>query len=68
MGNTCFLNAAVQCLSYAPALVNYLTSGVHRCALPPPLLVQLVLLMVLLLPPLLLPPPLTISFSARTVT
>ena len=28
-GNTCFVNAALQCLTYTPPLVNYLLSGHH---------------------------------------
>ena len=28
-GNTCFINAALQCLTYTPPLVNYLVSGLH---------------------------------------
>ncbi|GAV05714.1 hypothetical protein RvY_15804 [Ramazzottius varieornatus] len=36
LGNTCFLNATLQCLAYTPALHNYLTSGHHgtTCRLP----------------------------------
>ena len=30
MGNTCFLNSVLQCLSYTPPLVNYLLSGEHK--------------------------------------
>ena len=30
MGNTCFLNSVLQCLTYTPPLVNYLYSGEHR--------------------------------------
>ncbi|XP_071622862.1 ubiquitin carboxyl-terminal hydrolase 36-like [Heliangelus exortis] len=29
MGNTCFLNAVLQCLTYTPPLANYLLSGEH---------------------------------------
>ncbi|XP_019853089.1 PREDICTED: ubiquitin carboxyl-terminal hydrolase 36-like [Amphimedon queenslandica] len=30
MGNTCFLNSVLQCLSYTPPLVNYILSGHHK--------------------------------------
>ena len=30
MGNTCFLNSVLQCLTYTPPLVNYLYSGEHK--------------------------------------
>ena len=30
MGNTCFLNSVLQCLTYTPPLVNYLTSDHHK--------------------------------------
>nr|CAB3267556.1 ubiquitin carboxyl-terminal hydrolase 36-like [Phallusia mammillata] len=30
LGNTCFLNSALQCLSYTPPLTNYLLNGDHR--------------------------------------
>uniref|UniRef100_UPI00358F9A87 uncharacterized protein isoform X2 n=1 Tax=Myxine glutinosa TaxID=7769 RepID=UPI00358F9A87 len=30
MGNTCFLNATLQCLTYTPPLVNFLLSGQHK--------------------------------------
>lgn len=30
MGNTCFLNSVIQCLSYTPPLVNYLESREHK--------------------------------------
>lgn len=30
MGNTCFLNSVLQCLTYTPPLVNYLYSGLHK--------------------------------------
>lgn len=29
LGNTCFLNSALQCLTYTPPLANYLRSGEH---------------------------------------
>ena len=29
LGNTCFLNASLQCLTYTPPLCNYLLSGDH---------------------------------------
>ena len=29
MGNTCFLNAALQCLSYTPPLANYMLTQEH---------------------------------------
>ncbi|KAM4620357.1 ubiquitin carboxyl-terminal hydrolase 17-like protein 6 [Polymixia lowei] len=29
MGNTCFLNSVLQCLSYTPPLANYMLSGEH---------------------------------------
>ncbi|NXO03543.1 UBP42 hydrolase, partial [Rhinopomastus cyanomelas] len=29
LGNTCFLNSVVQCLTYTPPLANYLLSGEH---------------------------------------
>lgn len=29
MGNTCFLNATVQCLSYLPPLAQHLLQGVY---------------------------------------
>jgi ubiquitin carboxyl-terminal hydrolase 36/42 len=29
LGNTCFLNAALQCLTYTPQLASYLSSGKH---------------------------------------
>ncbi|XP_069725233.1 ubiquitin carboxyl-terminal hydrolase 17-like protein 6 [Phaenicophaeus curvirostris] len=29
LGNTCFLNSTVQCLTYTPPLANYLLSGEH---------------------------------------
>ena len=29
LGNTCFLNSTLQCLTYTPPLVNYLTSSDH---------------------------------------
>lgn len=33
LGNTCFLNSVLQCLTYTPPLFNYVTSGQHnkRC-------------------------------------
>lgn len=31
LGNTCFLNSTVQCLTYTPPLANYLLSKEHRC-------------------------------------
>ncbi|XP_061232900.1 ubiquitin carboxyl-terminal hydrolase 36 [Neopsephotus bourkii] len=31
LGNTCFLNSTVQCLTYTPPLANYLLSREHRC-------------------------------------
>lgn len=33
LGNTCFLNSVLQCLSYTPPLANYLLTGEHgkRC-------------------------------------
>ena len=30
MGNTCFLNSVLQCLTYTPPLFNYLTSDRHK--------------------------------------
>lgn len=30
MGNTCFLNSVLQCLSYTPPLVNFMLSGEHK--------------------------------------
>lgn len=35
LGNTCFLNSVLQCLTYTPPLANYLLSGEHsrRCRL-----------------------------------
>lgn len=30
LGNTCFLNSVLQCLSYTAPLVNYLLSGQHK--------------------------------------
>jgi len=30
LGNTCFLNATLQCLTYTAPLVNYLHSSGHR--------------------------------------
>lgn len=30
MGNTCFLNSVIQCLTYTPPLFNYLFSDHHR--------------------------------------
>ena len=30
MGNTCFLNSVLQCLTYTPPLVNYLSSDHHK--------------------------------------
>lgn len=30
MGNTCFLNSTLQCLSYTPPLANYLLSHQHK--------------------------------------
>ena len=30
MGNTCFLNSVLQCLTYTPPLYNYLMSGDHK--------------------------------------
>ncbi len=30
MGNTCFLNSVLQCLTYTPPLVNYLLSHHHK--------------------------------------
>ena len=32
MGNSCFLNAVLQCLTYTPPLVNYLLSRAHSAA------------------------------------
>ncbi|GAA6075700.1 ubiquitin carboxyl-terminal hydrolase 42-like, partial [Tachysurus ichikawai] len=29
LGNTCFLNSALQCLSYTPPLANYMLSREH---------------------------------------
>lgn len=29
LGNTCFLNSTLQCLTYCPPLANYLLSGEH---------------------------------------
>ncbi|KFQ46664.1 Ubiquitin carboxyl-terminal hydrolase 36, partial [Nestor notabilis] len=31
LGNTCFLNSTVQCLTYTPPLANYLLSKEHSC-------------------------------------
>ena len=31
LGNTCFLNSVLQCLTYTPALIRFLQSGQHRC-------------------------------------
>ena len=30
MGNTCFLNSVLQCLTYTPPLFNYLLSDHHK--------------------------------------
>ena len=30
LGNTCFLNSALQCLTYTPPLANYLLTGDHK--------------------------------------
>ena len=30
LGNTCFLNSALQCLTYTPPLANYLMNGDHK--------------------------------------
>ena len=30
LGNTCFLNSVIQCLTYTPPLTNYLLSGEHK--------------------------------------
>ena len=30
LGNTCFLNSVIQCLTYTPPLANYLLSGEHK--------------------------------------
>ena len=30
LGNTCFLNSALQCLTYTPPLANYLINGDHK--------------------------------------
>lgn len=30
LGNTCFLNSALQCLTYTPPLANYLLNGEHK--------------------------------------
>lgn len=37
LGNTCFLNSTVQCLTYTPPLANYLLSREHArsCECPP---------------------------------
>lgn len=32
LGNTCFLNSTVQCLTYTPPLANYLLSKEHSRA------------------------------------
>jgi ubiquitin carboxyl-terminal hydrolase 36/42 len=32
LGNTCFLNAALQCLTYSPPLANYLALHEHSAA------------------------------------
>lgn len=29
MGNTCFLNSVLQCLTYTPPLINYIFSNEH---------------------------------------
>ena len=31
LGNTCFLNSVLQCVTYTPALTRYLLGGEHRC-------------------------------------
>lgn len=38
LGNTCFLNSTVQCLTYTPPLANYLLSKEHgrSCEWGPP--------------------------------
>jgi ubiquitin C-terminal hydrolase len=38
VGNTCFLNSTLQCLTYCPPLANYFQSRQHSkaCASPPP--------------------------------
>ena len=30
LGNTCFMNSVLQCLTYTPALINYLTEVGHK--------------------------------------
>ena len=32
MGNTCFLNSTLQCLTYTPPLANYLVGNEHTAA------------------------------------